>query len=101
MGANQVKTVLLRWSICNECGEQEPDREADARGERYVYESARQALSATVKVDEVKDLLDRSAALVEYARRAKDAKPIARATEPRLYAVRRLRTAEIATPMAS
>ncbi|HZZ21500.1 MAG TPA: hypothetical protein VFE60_02495 [Roseiarcus sp.] len=35
-----------------------------------LYEGARQALSATVKVDEVQDLLDRSAALVEYARRA-------------------------------
>ena len=35
-----------------------------------LYESARQALSAAVKVHEVKDLLDRSAALVEYARRA-------------------------------
>jgi hypothetical protein len=66
-----VKTGLLRWSICNERGEHEPDREADARGERHaVYESARQALSAAVKVDEVNDLLDRSAALVEYARRA-------------------------------
>ena len=32
-----------------------------------LYEGARQALSA---VDEVKDVLDRSAALVEYARRA-------------------------------
>ena len=30
-----------------------------------LYESARQALSAAVKVHEVKDLLDRSAALVE------------------------------------
>jgi hypothetical protein len=35
-----------------------------------LYEGARQALSAAVKVNEVKDLLDRSAALVEYARRA-------------------------------
>jgi hypothetical protein len=35
-----------------------------------LYESARQALSAAVMVDEVKDVLDRSAALVEYARRA-------------------------------
>jgi hypothetical protein len=35
-----------------------------------LYESAQQALSAAVKVDEVKDLLDRSAALAEYARRA-------------------------------
>ena len=60
------------------------------------YEGDRRALSATVKVHEVKDLLDRSAALVEYARRAKGAEPIARATEPRLYAVRRLRTAQIA-----
>ena len=66
-----------------------------------LYESDRRALSAAVKVDEVKDLSDRSAALVEYARCAKDAEPIARATEPRLYAVRRLRTAQIATPMAS
>jgi hypothetical protein len=42
-----------------------------------------------VKVDEVKSVLDRSAALAEYARRAKDAELIARATEPWLYAVRR------------
>jgi hypothetical protein len=33
-----------------------------------LYESARQALSAAVMVDQVKDVLDRSAALVEYAR---------------------------------
>jgi hypothetical protein len=60
-----VRTGLLRWSICNERGAHEPDREADTRGERHAVESAWQALSAAVTIDEVKHVLDRSVALVE------------------------------------
>ena len=50
-----------------------------------LYESDRRALSTAVKVDEIKDVFDRSSAsLVEYARRPRTQMLIVRATELRL-----------------
>jgi hypothetical protein len=42
-----------------------------------LYEKARKALSAVVSIDEVKQIMDKTAAPQDYARRAKDPKMMA------------------------
>jgi N6-adenosine-specific RNA methylase IME4 len=59
-------------------------------GQLTLYEAARKALLEAVKVDEVKQILDRAAGLAEYARRAKDPELIGNATKLQLIAVERL-----------
>jgi hypothetical protein len=56
------------------------------------YDRARNALAEAHKVDEVKEIIDQSAAVIEYARRAKDLEMIAWATEIQQDAARKAGT---------
>jgi hypothetical protein len=61
----------------------------NAPGALSRYDAARRALDEAVRVDEVKDILDRAAALAEYGRRRKDTRILRNATRLRFDAERR------------
>jgi DNA N-6-adenine-methyltransferase (Dam) len=63
--------------------------DADAIGQLVLYDAARRAIAKARRVDEVKDLVDRWAAVAEYARRANDTEMLDNATGLRFDAERR------------
>lgn len=61
-----------------------------SRYELLLYDNAKRAVAQLLSVDEVRDNLDRAAAVQEYAKRARDRELEMRAAEYRVYCERRL-----------